>query len=40
MRTWAAGISGEVAANSPEVADATAVYLGKLQSMADTLGTL
>jgi len=34
---WAAGISGEVAANSPEVADATAVYLGKLQSMADTL---
>lgn len=34
---WAAGISGEIASNSPEVADATAVYLGKLQSMAETL---
>lgn len=34
---WAAGISGEVAANSPEVADATAVYLAKLESMAGTL---
>ncbi|WP_321438912.1 gliding motility protein GldL [uncultured Bacteroides sp.] len=34
---WASGISGEVAANSPEVADATAVYLTKLESMADTL---
>lgn len=34
---WAAGISAEVAANSPEVADATAVYLAKLESMAGTL---
>lgn len=34
---WAAGISGEVAANSPEVSDATAVYLTKLESMANTL---
>ncbi len=34
---WAAGISSEVAANSPEVADATAQYLTKLQSMAQTL---
>lgn len=31
------GISAEVAANSPEIADATAVYLGKLQTMADSL---
>lgn len=34
---WASIISGEVAANSPEVADATTVYLTKLESMANTL---
>ncbi len=34
---WASMISGEVAANSPEVADATTVYLTKLESMANTL---
>ncbi len=34
---WASMISGEVAANSPEVADATSVYLTKLESMANTL---
>lgn len=34
---WASVISGEVAANSPEVADATTVYLTKLESMANTL---
>lgn len=32
-----AGISAEVAANSPEIADATASYLAKLQTMADSL---
>lgn len=34
---WASIISGEVAANSPEVADATTIYLTKLESMANTL---
>lgn len=32
-----AGISAEVASNSPEIADATAIYLAKLQTMADSL---
>lgn len=34
---WAAEITGEVASDSPQVADATSVYLSKLQSMAETL---
>nr|WP_320037299.1 gliding motility protein GldL [uncultured Bacteroides sp.] len=37
VEDWASMISGEVAANSPEVADATTVYLTKLESMANTL---
>ncbi len=31
------GMSAEVVANSPEIADATTVYLAKLESMTDTL---